>query len=209
MGRTVLITGGSRGIGYATAKAFLERGAQVAICSLDHARLAHAEEHLRPLGDLFAHTADVTAPVQIHELVSKTIRHFGKIDVLVNSAGRAWRGDFVHQDLRSVGKDIDVNVKGVLFVTRVVLPHMLEKRSGVIINLSSGLGLAGAAGFAGYCASKFAVVGFTESLAQEVERAGVRVFAVCPGRVATDMQAEIAGRRMGMPPEELAAHRHR
>ena len=81
---------------------------------------------------------------------------------------------------------------------------MLARGSGVIINIASGAGLTGFAELASYCASKFAVVGFTESLAQEVAAQGIRVYAVCPGRVDTDMQREYSGRRMGMPPERVA-----
>ncbi len=204
-GRTVLITGGSRGIGFATARTFLEQGARVAICAQDRARLKQAAERLRLFGDLFAHATDVKELAQVHEFISSTIRRFGRIDVLVNNAGRAWSGDFADQELPSIADDIDVNVKGVLFTTRVVLPHMLERGSGVIVNISSGAGKAGFPGLATYCATKFAVIGFTESLAQEVIGAGIRVYAVCPGRVATDMQEAVSGRRIGIPPETVAA----
>lgn len=139
-GRAVLITGGSRGIGFATARAFLEQGAKVAICSQDRARLKQAAEQLHPFGDLFAHTADAKELAQVHELVFKTIRWFGRIDVLINNAGRVWSGDFANQEPSSIAEDIDVNVKGVLFTTRAVLPHMFERGSGVIVNISSGAG---------------------------------------------------------------------
>lgn len=203
--RTVLITGGSRGIGFATARAFLEQGAKVAICAQDRARLKRAGERLRPFGDLFAYAADIKEPTQVHEFVSRTVRRFSRIDVLVNNAGRAWSGDFAEQEPRSIADDIDVNVKGVLFTTRVVLPHMLERGSGVIVNISSGAGKTGFPGLATYCATKFAVIGFTESLAQEVIGTGIRVYAVCPGRVATDMQEAVSGKRIGIPPETVAA----
>jgi 3-oxoacyl-[acyl-carrier protein] reductase len=95
-------------------------------------------------------------------------------------------------------------VKGVLYTTRAVLPHMLEHGSGVIINISSGAGLSGFAGITTYSASKFAVVGFTEALDHEVRDRGIKVYGLCPGRVATDMQQAYAGKKIGMPPEQVA-----
>ncbi|OGI49372.1 MAG: hypothetical protein A3E57_05790 [Candidatus Muproteobacteria bacterium RIFCSPHIGHO2_12_FULL_60_33] len=202
--RVVLITGGSRGIGFAIARAFLEQGARVVICAKDSHRLKEAENHLSHLGTVAAIEADVRDRAQVQRLIEECRRRLGEIDVLVNNAGRAWSGPFAEQPPEKIDEVVDANVKGVLYVTRAVLPHMLARGSGVIINIASGAGLTGFAELASYCASKFAVVGFTESLAQEVAAQGIRVYAVCPGRVDTDMQREYSGRRMGMPPERVA-----
>jgi 3-oxoacyl-[acyl-carrier protein] reductase len=203
-GKTVLITGAARGIGFATAQAFLSAGTRVAICSRDPARLARAEASLRPLGELFALPADVSDRGAVQRFVQQALARFHAIDVLVNNAGVVWSGDFAAEDAASMDGVIDVNVKGVMYVAREVLPGMLARGRGVIVNVSSGAGLTGFAGLVSYCTSKFAVVGFTASLDAEVRERGVRVYAICPGRVATDMQAQYSGHRIGLAPEAVA-----
>jgi len=156
------------------------------------------------LGEVLAVPADVADCKQLTALVRSARKHVGPVDVLVNNAGTAWFGDFVDEDYASMDAVIDVNVKGVMHLTRMVLPEMLERGAGVIVNVASGAGLSGFAGLVSYCASKFAVVGFTEALDLEVRECGVRVYAVCPGRVATDMQKRYSGHKVGMPPERVA-----
>ena len=202
--QVVAITGGSRGIGFAAARAFLENGAKVAICSRHKHSLGEAEKHLSSIGEIDIFHADIRIFDQANDFIEHAMLRFGKIDVLVNSAGKAWMGLFAQESIESIDEIIDTNLKGLLYTTRAVLPYMQERKSGLIINISSGLGKAGLLGFASYSATKFGVVGFTESLAQEVETDGIRVFAVCPGAVATDMQVEISGERVGMPPEHVA-----
>jgi 3-oxoacyl-[acyl-carrier protein] reductase len=205
-GRTVVITGGSRGIGFATARAFLEQRAHVVICGRDARHLDEAADRLGQLGEVTAIRADVRDYPQVRALAETVLKRHGAIDVLVNNAGRAWVGPFVEQDSTSIDDEIDVNLRGVLYVTRVMLPPMLERRRGVIVNVASGAGKTGFAELATYCASKFGVIGFTESVAAEVEDAGVRVYAVCPGAVATDMLKGLYGSASGgMPPERVAA----
>jgi 3-oxoacyl-[acyl-carrier protein] reductase len=202
--QVVLITGGTRGIGYATAQAFLEAGARVAICGLNLERLEQAADELRTLGEVHAQGVDVAHYDAFSAFVAQLIERHGRLDVLVNNAGLAWAGEFVQQDPAAIGRHVDVNVKGVLYGAHAVLPPMLARGSGTIVNLASGAGRHGFASLATYCATKFAVVGFTEAVAQEVASGGVRVFAVCPGRVATDMQEEVFGRRTGVPPDHVA-----
>lgn len=199
-----LITGGSRGIGLATARAFLTEGARLVLLARDPKRLAAAQEELSQLGEVEAVVGDVRVMDHIQDFVDKARQRFGRIDVLVNNAGRARSGDFVSEDITTLDEIIDVNIKGVLYTTHVVLPVMLAQGGGVIVNVSSGAGLTGFAGLATYCTSKFGVVGFTESLAQEVAQQGIRVYGICPGRVATDMQEEVSGRRIGISPERVA-----
>lgn len=203
-GKTAIVTGGSRGIGFAAVRAFLEHGARVAFCARDTARLAAAERELGATGELLAARADVADYDELAAFVQSTLARFGGIDVLVNNAARAWSGAFASEPRATVDELIDVNVKGVLYATRLVLPHMLARGHGVIVNVASGAGLAGFAELAVYCASKFAVVGFTAALAEELRGSGVRVSALCPGRVATDMQQAYSGRRIGMPPQRVA-----
>jgi NAD(P)-dependent dehydrogenase (short-subunit alcohol dehydrogenase family) len=202
--RVVLITGGTRGIGYVTARAFLDQGARVAICGQDAPRLEAAEKTLGTSGKVFAAVADVGDFHQVAAFVGAARARLGEIDVLVNNAGRLWSGPFAEQPPENIDRIIDSNIKGVMYMTRAVLPGMLARAAGVIINVASGAGLVGYAELASYCASKFAVVGFTASLAQEVGVCGVRIYAVCPGAVDTDMQRDYAGRRMGLPPVRVA-----
>jgi len=203
--KTVVITGGSRGIGCATARAFLAQGARVAVCALSVDRLRDAEQQLQTLGAVLAQPADVRDPKQVEAFVQAVRVRFGPVDVLVNNAGAAWSGEFVQEDYDSIDRVIDTNVKGVMIATRIVLPQMLARGAGVIINIASGAGLAGFAGLVSYCTSKYGVVGFTEALDLEVRDQGIRIYALCPGRVATDMQQAYSGHRAGMPPEEVAA----
>jgi len=202
--RVILVTGGSRGIGFATALAFVKQGARVAFCGQDAPRLAAAEKTLATSGTVFAAIADIGDRRQVNALVESTRRRLGDIDVLVNNAGRLWGGLFAEQPPETIDQVLDSNIKGVMYTTRAVLPDMLARGTGVIINVASGAGLTGYAGLASYCASKFAVVGFTESLAQEVVTRGVRVYAVCPGAVDTDMQRQYSGTRVGIAPERVA-----
>ena len=204
-GKTVLITGGSRGIGFATARAFLQAGARVALMAPHAERLHAAARELAPLGEVMVHQADVRERDEAQATVAAVLADSGALDVLVNNAGVAWMGPFVEQGSASIDAAIDVNLKGVLYMTHVALPPMLRQGGGVVINVASGAGRTGFAGLAAYCASKFGVVGFTESVAAEVEAAGVRVYAICPGAVATDMQRIVSGARVGIVPERVAA----
>jgi 3-oxoacyl-[acyl-carrier protein] reductase len=204
--KTVVITGGSPGIGLATARAFLEKGAKVAICAQHPERLAAAARELEKLGEVMAFPADVREFGVVKLFIDEALEHFGAVDVLVNNAGRLTTGDFAGLDLSLIDEVLDTNIKGVVYPTRLVLPHMLARGAGVVVNIASGLGKAGLGGVATYSASKFAVVGFTESVAQEVEGTGVKVYAICPGRVATDMQVQYSGEKVGTPPETVAAN---
>lgn len=202
--QVVLITGASRGIGLATAEAFARRGATLALCSRDADRLAAAAAgHCDRTGVLHA-AIDVRDAGQVRDFVRGVEARFGRIDVLVNNAGVLVHGDFAAEDYAAMDAEIDVNVKGVLFMTRAVLPGMCAREAGVVVNVASGAGLSGFPGLASYCASKFAVVGFTESLDQDLRDRGVSVYAVCPGRVATDMQQQYCGKKIGIPPEQVA-----
>ncbi|MFZ4535179.1 SDR family oxidoreductase [Propionivibrio sp.] len=203
-GQVVLITGGSRGIGYATAEAFLRQGAQVATCAMDENRLVTALAQLAKLGEVAGWRVDISDFDAVDELVRLTLERFGRIDVLVNNAARIAVGKFAEQKWVVIDEIIDVNIKGTLYVTHTVLPHMLKRGAGCVINISSSLGTFGMSGVAAYCASKFALVGFTEALAQEVKWAGVRVYGMTLSMSATDMQVQFSGYRDGMPPEIVA-----
>ncbi|MEF8793299.1 SDR family oxidoreductase [Thiohalorhabdus sp.] len=203
-GRVILITGASRGIGFATARRALEAGARVVLGSKTTERLAAAAEELAPYGELIHRAVDVAHYDAVEAFVSLALERFGRIDVLVNNAGVAWAGDFADMPPAAIDAAVTVNVGGVLHGTRAALPTMREQGSGTVINISSGAGRTGIPGLAAYSATKSAVNGFTEALAGELEGSGMEVFAVCPGRVATDMQETVSGRRQGVPPERVA-----
>jgi 3-oxoacyl-[acyl-carrier protein] reductase len=202
--KTAVVTGGSRGIGFATAQAFINAGAHVAVCARNPKRLREAAAQLSTMGRVLSEVADVREPAQVMRFVDHVQETFGRIDVLVNNAGIVSVGPFVDEPYESISSVIDVNLKGTMYMTRAVLPSMIGREAGIIINVSSGAGLSGFPDIVSYCASKFGVVGFTESLDQEVGRHGVRVYAICPGRVATDMQVQYSGRKIGIPPERVA-----
>jgi 3-oxoacyl-[acyl-carrier protein] reductase len=202
--KTVIVTGGSRGIGLATARAFVEAGARVAICARDPERLRQATQQLGGPSRIVGAVADVADPAQMQAFIHEALSALGPIDILVNNAGIAHVGAFAEEPVESFFTVIDANLKGTMLATRLVLPDMLARRQGVVINVASGAGLSGFPELVSYCASKFGVVGFTEALAREVDPLGVRVYAVCPGRVATDMQVLYSGAKVGMPPEKVA-----
>jgi short-subunit dehydrogenase len=203
-GGAVAVTGASRGIGYATVQAFLAAGARVAMCARDPERLRQAAARLGAADRTFVQAADVARSDELATFLEGASRAFGAIDVLVNNAGVLHVGAFVEEPYESIDAAIDVNLKAVMYGTRAVLPAMLARGTGVIVNISSGAGLTGFPDIVSYCAGKFGVVGFTRALHEELRGSGVRVHALCPGRVATDMQAQFAGAKVGLPPERVA-----
>ncbi|GIX29356.1 MAG: NAD(P)-dependent oxidoreductase [Burkholderiales bacterium] len=203
-GKSVIVTGGSRGIGFATARAFLEAGARVALCARNPVRLKNAASQLAGGERLLSRVANVSDPHQVRAFAEAAMDAFGAPGVLVNNAGVLSVGPFACEPFERMGAVIDVNLKGVMYMTRAVLPAMLERGEGVIVNVSSGAGLTGFPEIVSYCASKFGVVGFSAALDEEVRATGVRVYALCPGRVATDMQAQYSGAKVGMPAERVA-----
>ncbi len=186
-GRVVLVTGGSSGIGYAVARAFLEEGAKVAISGRNAARLARAETELRKLGPVLAVRGDVARAADAKRMVSETVRRLGPLDVLVNNAGI-----YVNKPVESITEReyddvMDINMKGTFLCTKFAIASMLKRRRGAIVNVSSDSGLVGTAGSSVYCASKGAMVLFTKAVALDHARDGIRVNAVCPGEVRTPM----------------------
>lgn len=203
--KVVLVTGGARGIGFETVRAFVEQGARVAFCARHEAHVQRALHECGVPDRTFAGTADVADADQVRRFVQAAVKDLGPIDVLVNNAGILHHGAFAEETYDNMGRVIDVNLKGLAFATRAVLPGMLQRGAGTVINISSGVGLYAVGDLAIYSATKFGVVGFTQALDQEVGTAGVKVYAVCPGRVATDMQVQYAGAHLGIAPEEVAA----
>lgn len=186
-GRVVLVTGGSSGIGYATAKAFLEEGAKVAISGRNAARLARAEKELGRFGAILAVRGDVAKAVDAKRMVSETVRKLGPLDVLVNNAGVYASKPVESFSEREYDEMMNINMKGTFLTTKFAIPGMVRRKRGAIVNVSSDSGLVGAAGSSVYCASKGAMVLFTKAVALEHAKDGIRVNVICPGEVKTPM----------------------
>lgn len=182
MSATVLITGCSSGIGAAAVRQFAERGWNVA-ATLRNPSAAHFEQGA---GCVETFALDVTDQHSVDAAVGRTIERFGQIDVLINNAGYGLFGPFESATPEAISRQFQTNVEGVFAVTRAVLPQMRERASGVIINVASLTGLVAMPLYSLYAASKYAVVGFSESLSHELAPLGIRVKVIAPGAVATD-----------------------
>jgi NAD(P)-dependent dehydrogenase (short-subunit alcohol dehydrogenase family) len=185
--KTVLITGASSGLGKAAAKLFADKGWNV-IATM---RSPEKEEELSQLANVLVTRLDVQDFDSIGRAVSAGIAHFGKIDALVNNAGYGLMGIFEASNREQIQKQFDVNVFGLMDVTRALLPHFRANKSGVIINISSFGGQVALPTGSFYNATKFAVEGFSESLAYECTAIGVQVKIVEPGSIATNFGASL------------------
>ena len=189
-GKTVLITGASRGIGAATARAFAEAGANVALIARSTNEIA---EIAGEIGDAaIAISCDVSRYSEVQAAVARTIETFGGLDILVNNAGVVTPvGPLEDADPDAWGKTIDINLKGVMYGIHAALPVMLDKGEGTIINISSGAAHGPVDGWSAYCSSKAGAYMLTRAVDKETRDKGIRVLGLSPGTVATEMQREI------------------
>jgi short-subunit dehydrogenase len=195
-GQTVLITGGSRGLGLAMAEEFARAGARVAICARNEQELARARQQLEELGaTVCAVACDVSKPEEVDNLVSSVIRHMGKIDVLVNNAGMISVGPILSQELKDFQGAMDVMFWGTVHPTLAVLPQMLARGTGKIVNIASIGGKVSVPHLIPYGCAKFAVTGFSEGLHAELKRFGIHVLTVVPGlmRTGSHLNAQFKG----------------
>ena len=216
--KTAVITGGSRGIGFATARAFLREGAKVVVTASTQANADQAVKKLReefPKAVIGGYAPDLTSLEAVRKTFLDIRKEFGPVDILVNNAGVSESTPLTNYTEALFDKVMDLNVKGVFTATQAAVEQMVEKGSGVILNTSSMVSLYGQPSGFTYPASKFAVNGLTLSLARELGPKGIRVNAVAPGITETDMMKavprevieplirQIPLRRMGQP-EDIA-----
>lgn len=194
--KVALVTGAGRGIGKSTALLFAENGCDIAVTARTSKEIKKTAEEIGKFGRRsLAIRADVGNSKDVKNLVKRTLEEFGKIDILINNAGILINKPLVEITEKEWNEIVDTNLKGVFLCSREVLPHMIKQRDGVIVNVSSGAGHYAFENLSAYCATKFGVLALTDSLAQEVSRFGIKVFAVCPGRVATKMQEQYVGEK--------------
>lgn len=190
MDRVVIITGSTRGIGLATAAEFLRNGDRVVVFCRHEAHVQEAARKLRAQGPgerILPLVGDVRKVVDVEKIVKQTVDTFDRIDVLINNAGIA-----VWKDIEATSEPewddvLDTNLKGYYLFAKEVVPIMKKQKSGMIINISSGLGARAAARYSAYSSSKFGIIGLTQVLTEETKGFGIEVFSVLPGAVATKL----------------------
>ncbi|MHA6481803.1 3-ketoacyl-ACP reductase [Paenibacillus sp. strain BS8-2] len=191
-GKVAIITGAARGIGKATAIALAEEGVHIGLIARKESSLQQVAAELEGLGVQAAYAvADVSSKEQVEAAIAAIHNKLGSADILINNAGIATFGTVLEMDPEEWKGMIDVNLMGTYYATRAVLPQLIAKNGGDIINIASTSGLSGAATSSAYSASKFAMIGFTESLAQEVRRNNIRVSALTPSTVATELAMDL------------------
>ncbi|HEY3167032.1 MAG TPA: SDR family oxidoreductase [Candidatus Binatia bacterium] len=204
-GQVVLITGASSGIGKQLAVGFAARGAIVVGCGRSIARLKESLKEVRrdsPASAMIG--CDVSDAEQVRGMVAKVLADYGKIDVLINNAGVGMRKPFVESELDAIDEVIRTNFLGAAYCAHAVLPSMIARKSGHVVNISSGAGKIGTLNMSVYCASKFALNGWSESLYHELRPLGIKVSVVCPGPVGTEFNRDYRDTEPKSPPALLA-----
>jgi 3-oxoacyl-[acyl-carrier protein] reductase len=187
-GKTAFVTGAGRGIGKAVAVALANEGVNIGLLARTEADLEEVEREVKSLGVKAAYAAvDISSQEEVDQAIKKLTDTLGTADILINNAGIGRFATLLEMDPQEWKRIIDVNLMGPYYVTHAVLPQLIEKNGGDIINISSTNGLSGAATSSAYSASKFGLIGLTESLAQEVRRNNIRVTALTPSTVATEL----------------------
>lgn len=198
--KVAIVTGGTRGIGYAIVKTYLQNGAKVAVWGSREETVNKALSSLRaenPAWEVTGLWPDLGDYAAVEAAVAQVKEQFGRVDILVNNAGISARDSLYQYDPAAFARIMDLNVNAVFYAARAVAPLMKEQGGGVILNTSSMVSLYGQPAGAGYPTSKFAVNGMTKSLARELGRDNIRVNAVAPGVTRTDMVAAL--------PDEMVA----
>jgi NAD(P)-dependent dehydrogenase (short-subunit alcohol dehydrogenase family) len=202
---TAIITGSTRGIGKETAiLLFSKMRANVVVCSRTQSEIDLVIKEIKKMSTsdgniddrlfddrLLGIKCDVSKSIEVDHLIRSTIDKFKSIDILVNNAGIVLVKKLIDTSEEEWDKTLNINLKSAFLCTKVILPFMIRNRSGVIVNVSSGAGKTGFPDISAYCASKFGMIGLTQSLAWEVGNYNIRVMAICPGEVDTKMQQNV------------------
>ena len=206
-GKVCIITGAGSGIGQASAVVFAREGARVVVADIDMEAARATVEDIG--GEAVAEQVDVTDEAQTVALADRVVSRFGRIDVLFNNAGIAGVGDVLETEPDLFDRVMRVNVRGVYLMSRAVVPHMIEQRSGSIINMSSGIAEMGLARRVSYAASKGAVLSMTKSMQVDVAQFGIRVNALLPGTILTPFVSRYLEESYADPEEGMASIRKR
>jgi short-subunit dehydrogenase len=199
--QVVLITGASSGIGRCLSIDFAKSGAVVIGCGRARERLDQTLTKIRSASpSSIMIPCDVGSREQVQTMMAKVLEQFGRIDILINNAGIGMRKPFVETSLETVEEIMRTNYLGMIYCIHAALPSMIARRSGHIVNISSIAGIAGFLNLSAYCASKFAMNGFSESLYHELKPHGIHVSVICPGPVRTEFNRPFAGEPPQSPP---------
>jgi 3-oxoacyl-[acyl-carrier protein] reductase len=191
-GKKAIVTGGGKGLGKATAIAFAKEGIDVAITGRNEENLINTVTELKSYGvDAIYELFDVGNHEEVKDGIERILHQFNSVDILVNNAGIAAFGSFLEMSPEKWNAIIQTNVMGMYYVTKEVLPYLITKNQGDIINVSSTAGITGNANTSAYSASKFAVIGMSEALMKEVRKNNIRVCTLTPSTIASDMSLEL------------------
>jgi uncharacterized protein len=200
--RVIFISGASNGIGKQLAVDLAARAALVVGCGRTRDRLVETLKEVRKLSPKSLMIAcDIGDREQVQSMMKKVLADFGRIDILINNAGIGMRKPFVDTPLETIEAMMRTNYLGAVYCAQEVLPAMIARGSGHIVNISSGAGIIGTLNMSGYCASKFAMNGWSESLYHELKPLGVNVSLVCPGPVSTQFNREFVDIEPKSPPQ--------
>lgn len=190
---TALVTGSGRGIGRETAILLSKKGFNLVVCSRSQNEIDSVVKEIKSFGNdkIIGRECDVSVSSQVNALVNDALDIYGRIDVLINNAGISYVRKLIETTEEQWDNTLDINLKGSYLFSKAIVPHMMEHNYGVIINVSSDAGKVGFEDISAYCASKFGMIGLTESLAREVANYNIRAMTICPGEVATKMQKDI------------------
>lgn len=206
--KVAIITGGGSGIGKETAIKFAKEGAKVVVWDLNIEEANKTIEEIQKIGGVGkAYKVDVTDRAKVEEVMSEVVKEFSKIDILVNNAGITMDSTLLKMTEEQWDKVIDINLKGVFNCGQMAAKYMVEKKSGVILNAASVVGIYGNFGQTNYAASKWGVIGMTKTWAKELGRKGIRVNAVAPGFILTQMTAKMPQKVLDMMKDKALLQR--
>ncbi len=206
-GKVAIVTGASRGIGKAISILLAQSGSRVVLAARSEPQLKSVSEEISGQnGEALVIPTDLTVDKEMERLVQQTLKEWGSVDVLINNAGLGKVAPVVKAKVSDWDETFRVNLRAPMFLSKLVLPTMMERGEGSIINISSVSGKSGQANGSAYSASKFGLMGFTQSLYEEVRNYGIRVSAICPGFVDTPMipQMRRMDRSKMIRPEDIA-----